>query len=360
MLLDDGPTWLWTSSKIPLTKVFVTGVFLRTSSKTHLLVISSYWPITATDPDTDQLWNKVSKHLRSWGNTATPLEYCQQFINEHLIRHLKKNTKNTSILVGDLNATWNPSARGGTHQGLQRWAEGTGWSNPLHSLSLLTSNPLFTHWIGHNILDGVSHTGCSWIDHFLLHNHGKIKLVQGGSDSGEAWIMVSDHRPIWAKVSLPGACMSKKDPKDPFRTPPLRAPPRENKTLIANYKAKVERRISRLPDDLDPGEKLLAIAEISVSSCPKKKTKPTFYNSTRYRGGWSPLLLAGLAALTAIARMRQHSTGENKRRKWLTLRDISTGIKEIADEWETKLGKITWTSADERLRAFAFGKGPWH
>jgi len=101
--------------------------------------------------------------------------------------------------------------------------------------------------------------------------------------------------------------------------------------MLANYQAKVERKDLQLPLDLDPGEKLAAIAEISVGSCPKAKTKTSFYNSTRYRGGWSPQLLAELAALTAVAEMRQHSTGENKRRRWLTQMDIAPAIKEICE-----------------------------
>jgi len=42
----------------------------------------------------------------------------------------------------------------------------------------------------------------------------------------------------------------------------------------------------------------------------------------------------------AVASMRQHATGENKRRLWLTPMEIATGIKEIADEWEQRLNKI--------------------
>ena len=58
--------------------------------------------------------------------------------------------------------------------------------------------------------------------------------------------------------------------------------------------------------------------------------------------------------------MRQHAAGENKRRRWLSPMDISTGIKDLADEWEKKLGKIPWASAEERIKAFSWGKGPWH
>jgi len=111
--------------------------------------------------------------------------------------------------------------------------------------------------------------------------------------------------------------------------------------MLVNYRAKVERRVLKLPTtDLDPADKLSAIEDISANCCPTAKPHSTFYNRTRYRGGWSPQLLAGLAALTVVARMRQHATGENKRRRWLTPMDFAKGIKEIADEWEMKLNKI--------------------
>jgi len=46
--------------------------------------------------------------------------------------------------------------------------------------------------------------------------------------------------------------------------------------MLANYQAKVERKVLQLPPDLAPDEKLAAIAEILVGSCPKPKTKTSF------------------------------------------------------------------------------------
>ena len=219
------------------------------------------------------------------------------------MRHLRLNSANTAILVGDLNATWNPSAKGGIHAGLQKWAEGTGWTNPLHSLSLFNSNPIFTHWIGRSILEGVSHIGCSWIDQFLLHRHGNLKLVEGGSESSESWILISDHRPIWAEIHIPGVQFDHREPKQPYRPLSLRSPPTGNTTQKVNYQKKVEEQILKLPTNLKAAEKLYAIADISVQCCPKPKKHKSFYNSTRIRGGWSIHLLAGLSALTAVAKM---------------------------------------------------------
>jgi len=172
--------------------------------------------------------------------------------------------------------------------------------------------------------------------------------------------MISDHRPLWAELCISGAQINPSDSKTPFRPLSLRTPPTGNKTQQENYKKLVEEKILQLPSSLSPSNKLLAIADISVNSCPKSRQHKSFYNSTRVRGGWSIHLLAGLSALTAIAKMRQHSAGDNKRRQWRTPMDISTGIKEACDEWERKLAKISWPTEESRVKAFAWGLGPWH
>jgi len=64
-------------------------------------------------------------------------------------------------------------------------------------------------------------------------------------------------------------------------------------------------------------------------------------------------LSSWLAALTAVARMRQHAMRETKRRRWLTSINIAIGIKEICNEWEKKLDKIPVADADDRHRDFA-------
>jgi len=46
--------------------------------------------------------------------------------------------------------------------------------------------------------------------------------------------------------------------------------------MLANYQAKVERKVLQLSSDLDPAEKLAAITDISVSSCPYAKIKTSF------------------------------------------------------------------------------------
>jgi hypothetical protein len=114
----------------------------------------------------------------------------------------------------------------------------------------------------------MSHIGNSWIDQLLLHKHDDLKIVKGGSDSGEAWIFLSDHRPIWAEIAIPGVIFDAGPTPAPFKTTQLKRPPSHNKTMLANYKAKVERKVLQLPSDLDPADMQSAIADISASCCP--------------------------------------------------------------------------------------------
>jgi len=86
--------------KDPTQQADVTGLFLCTSLKKHLMIISSYWPIPALDPTTGQLWNKVLHHIQKWRYTCSPLESCKRFINEYLVKHLMTNVVNTAVLVG--------------------------------------------------------------------------------------------------------------------------------------------------------------------------------------------------------------------------------------------------------------------
>ena len=89
-----------------------------------------------------------------------------------------------------------------------------------------------------------------------------------------------------------------------------------------------------------------AISEISVKVCTYRgNRKATFYNSTRFKDGLSPMLVAKLAALTAITTMRQHITKDRHRKLWVTADDIEKGIWEITKQWEKRLWGLHWETA---------------
>ena len=89
-------------------------------------------------------------------------------------------------------------------------------------------------------------------------------------------------------------------------------------------------------------------------SAPRK----TFYNSTRFKDGWSPMLVAKLAALTAIIEMRQHITGESKRKLWRNNDSIEQGIMRTTKVWENKIRRLQLGDREEHEEAQGMGHGP--
>jgi len=113
------------------------------------------------------------------------------------------------------------------------------------------------------------------------HKNGNLWIVEGGLDSGDAWIFLSDHRPMWAEVAIPGVLFGFGPLPILYKTAPLRRSHAQNKIMLVNYKAKVERRVLKLPPAFDPADKLSAIVDNSICSWPKTKSHFSFYNSTR-------------------------------------------------------------------------------
>ncbi len=277
-----------------------------------------------------------------------------------LLKHCKY-PRNVALLAGDLNSVWNSSSPGGCHAGLFSWASADNWTNPLCSLSLQLSNPLFTHWVARHLQEGVEHSGVSWIDHILVHFHDQPEVVRGGTESHNDWITVSDHRPLWLDLHLPSEGTL---PIPLVGSPPLPPPrrlPRENKAVVDRYRKSVTAKVRKLPLTLSPSDRLAQIAKISVDACPRPGDKPlSFYNSTKLRDGWSPLYIAHLTALSSIAEMRQHLTGASKRRLWRTPGEIQVGISDVTMRWQEQLQQLTWPTPEDEEAAATIGGGPVH
>jgi len=70
------------------------------------------------------------------------------------------------------------------------------------------------------------------------------------------------------------------------------------------------------------------------------------------------MLVAKLAALTAITTMRQHITGESRRALWWKADDIDKGIHIITREWEQKLQQLRFDNKEQHEEAHSMGNGP--
>jgi len=84
----------------------------------------------------------------------------------------------------------------------------------------------------------------------------------------------------------------------------------------------------------------------------KGDQKPkTFYNSLKFKDGWSPTLVAEFAALTAVATMRQHITGAHRRKQWWKEDEIKTGIRRVTLKWGYKLQALHFDTKEQDAEA---------
>ena len=184
--------------------------------------------------------------------------------------------------------------------------------------------------------------------------------MRGGCEDHNEWVVVSDHRPIWIDVHLPLG-LSKTKLITPYDIQPLPILDRTNSRQVEHYQRVVEKKVLHISETLSPADVIEAIANISVSACTKTTQRPkTFYNSSKFKDGWSPTLVAKLAALTAVTTMRQHITGAHRRKQWWKADDIETGIKRVTLEWEYKLQALQFDTKEQHEEAHMMGKGPAH
>jgi len=128
---------------------------------------------------------------------------------------------------------------------------------------------------------------------------------------------------------------------------------------VEHYQRVVAKKVMTLPTSLSPADAIDAIANILVAACTKATQKPkTFYNSSKFKDGWSPTLVAKLAALTAITTMMQHITGAHRRKLWWKVEDIEVGIRRVTLEWEHKLQALQFDTKEQHEEAQMMGKGP--
>ena len=254
----------------------VTGTILQAQSH-KVLIISTYWPFKPAEVrDNSQLWNKVQRFLHNKGRKMSPIEYVKITIQERIKIHIKDSIHNVVMVQGDLNSSWGTSAAGGCHRGTDRWAETIALRNPLHSMALEQSKTIHTHWIAKHIGTGVAHQECSWIDHLLIHNNGHPTLLRCGVAEHTDWIVISDHRLIWADIHFPtGGTDAQLIPT--YDLPSLPQLDRKSVKKVEFFQRMVEKKVNRLSTELTAEETIEKIADITVNLCRKtQKRQLTF------------------------------------------------------------------------------------
>jgi len=130
---------------------------------------------------------------------------------------------------------------------------------------------------------------------------------------------------------------------------------------VEHYQKAVENKVLKLSPSLPLADLIEEIANISVSACTKATQRPkAFYNISKFKDGWRPILVAKLAALTAITTMRQYIPGAHRREQWWNMEDISMVIRRVTIEWEHKLHALQFDSNEQYKEAHMMGKEPAH
>ena len=97
------------------------------AAQTTLQIQSTYWSISHqhnTSPDALEanLQRFISKTKDRTSRTPSPLQWIKDQIDLNQYKHHRAHPDNTSILVGDFNASWKPQERAGSHKPIMPWA----------------------------------------------------------------------------------------------------------------------------------------------------------------------------------------------------------------------------------------------
>ena len=184
----------------------------------------------------------------------------------------------------------------------------------------------------------------SWIDHILSYSPAPIEAVRVTLGQGPYWANISDHRPLTAWFTGPcisslGSAMAYTHDPPPCITrrslPPILVPEfaKEVKTNFEAWKEHLE------PRELEnPGELLREITALSVRAVPQAPISQLLH--MKYRGGWSPILMALDAKLVAITTIIYRIQGIGKGTWWRTPLEQGVGIRTAINKWESTVRKL--------------------
>ena len=219
----------------------VSGLYLKTGLG-QLLIMGSYWPSSPKDNlgNSNGLWDQTSRYLKKIKSNRTPVEYIHTLVSGKADRHTAKSSHNRTILCGDMNST---------NKELDEWASSNNWANPSARHAETSGNEIHTYF--------KSNAPVSWIDHHLISPISSSSSVTNTSSSeGDFWDDVSDHRPIWIDLLVPGGIPLFEQPitKNVYLPKPRSDIDRKDTDLVKEFQHRLNKKILGLdphPTDKD-------------------------------------------------------------------------------------------------------------
>jgi hypothetical protein len=337
----------------------VSGAYLATG-KGKLLVMGTYWPqdkpTLNTNGNSHGLWNSTTRYLKKTNHpTTSPLDYIKSIVDGKSDRHTTKSTNNIAILCGDFNQKWTK---------LSEWAQSNNWTSPSATHSETTNTPLYTLHL--------KHRPCSWIDHILLSPpHHSNNVVTTSTSSGPFWNVVTDHRPLFIHLNVPGGRGILKL-SNPHHVPPCPQPRSlniklNNKPLVDKYQKTLDELIplfDQHPTIEIASDQLLQACCMSTKLTKDLTTLPPKPGKCRssYKNGWSPIFIAIKTQIIATLKILGHSKFTSGYDLWHTKLEQDIGIKKIITTWTKTVLKLPWKPVEEAhkiMNITEFGPTYW-
>lgn len=110
-----------------------------------------------------------------------------------------------AVMLGDCNSQW--SVTPGHSNSFTQWSLQNGWRNDISVYMHLNDIPVMTHYAGDNPLTHIDHILVAHPPHHAAVDNEQRRpfhMTRFGVESHPEWIIVSDHRLIYACFHLPG------------------------------------------------------------------------------------------------------------------------------------------------------------
>ena len=189
-LVVVAPPWKTYVSDVWTDTLGLGGILLiKIKTRTSFLICANMYVPVRPVAEGHPLWRRYEILLAARSFHEDPLSYLRRALMSKLSGYADKGYP--VILMGDMNATWKNSDRGGCHSNLKDWAVSNGWNNQICDLCDKHGVALVTYL-----------RQSTWIDHIMTCCDSTLLLRYFGVGSGSVWRESNDHTPLWASYSI--------------------------------------------------------------------------------------------------------------------------------------------------------------